>query len=1042
MKPSWRVLLCLALSIAMATVGVVSLSAQGVTTGALGGTVTDESGGALPGVTIEAVHEPTGTRYTAVTRADGEYSIFNVRVGGPYDVTASLEGFATQEQTDIFVKLGGEAEVDFRLTLGAIEDTVTVVGQTSPLFDSSRTGAASSVGLEQIQALPTVGRGLEDFARTNPFFTVSSENEDPDAISVAGRSSRYNNIQIDGAVNNDLFGLADQGTPGGQADATPISLDAIQEIELVLADYDVRQGGFSGGSVNAITRSGSNDLAGSVFYFTRDDGLVGSGPDSLGEFGTFEEDQYGFRLGGKIVENKMFFFVNGEITDRTVPTGWSVDGTGGQQFLNGDAVEAGQIFRDTLISRYGFDPGGLGEQSLDTPSDKFFGRLDFNIADNHQLTLRHNFVDAENDINRPGTRTFEFPSETYTITNETNSTVLQLNSVLGSNKFNEARITLQSIKDRRAGIDGVIFPFIEIENVIPGTGREFEAGTEPFSTQNALDQDVFEFTDDFTWIVGDHNITIGTHNEFFTFDNLFIQNFYGAYEFRTLDDFLAGEARRYRLTVVNPGQPDSQEFEVNQFGFYVGDQWAVRDNFTLTYGLRVDVPFFPDEPSRNPFTETAFGVRTDDIPDGEQLWQPRLGFNWDLSKTSQRQFRGGVGIFAGRAPYVWISNQYARTGVEQSFIEARNVQFNADPFNQPQDIGGASIGEFNFIDPDFQFPQVLRVNLAYDHELPWWGLVASIEGVYSDSQEEILYQNLNVRPTGATQPFDGRPIFETVDPSVTGAYLITNTSEGEQTNIAAKVEKPFGRGVWGFVSYTYGDSEVVNDGSSSRAVSNWQFNEALDPNNPGASRSDFEVEHRFVASLSYRFNRDSRYPTTASLFWNHQSGRPYSTTITGGFPFTSINGDGFTANDLFYVPSGPNDVELIGGTWEQLDAFISSDDCLDSNRGRIAPRNCSNAPWNSTLDLHLAQEIPIGFGHLEITADLLNLANLFDSDSGLLRFVEFNSITAGRFEGVTDDGRPIYLLFREVTDPENNPRFDTHNTRSRWRAKLGLRWTF
>jgi len=1039
MTNRWRISI-LTLVAAIAVAWAPFLFAQGVTTGALSGTVTDDDGAVLPGVTVEAVHQPTGTRYVAVTDAAGRYRILNARVGGPYSVTAQLEGFKPAEQTDIFIRLGEDAIVNFQLQLGAVEETITVVGNVDPLISSSRTGSTSNVSTFDIENLPTVGRGLEDFARTNPFITVSSENTDPESISVAGRSSRYNNIQIDGAVNNDLFGLADQGTPGGQADTTPISLDAIAEIQLLVAPFDVRQGGFSGGGVNAITRSGTNAWKGSVFAYYRDDSFFGDGPSVLGEFGDFEEEQYGFRLGGPLVQDKAFFFVNGETSDKTQPTGWSIDGSGGATFVNGAAVDAAERFRQISINQYGFDPGSIGQQSLTTPSDKFFGRLDFNLGVGQSLTFRHNYVDASNDINRPGSFTFEFPTETYVIANETNSSVLQWNTVWGSDKFNEFRVTYQTIKDRRAGV--VKFPWIEIEDAVP-SGEEFEAGGEPFSSENALDQDVFELTDDFTWIAGDHTVTVGTHNEFFSFDNLFLQNSFGAYEFRDLDDYEAGNVRRFQFTVVPPGQPRSQQFDVQQIGLYAGDEWQAASNFTLQYGLRVDIPYFPDKPSRNPFTEETYGLRTDSIPDGEQLWSPRVGFNWDIGGGGTQQLRGGVGIFAGRTPYVWISNNYARTGIEQQFISATGagIPFNTDPATQQVPAGASlAIGEFNLIDPDFKFPTIARYNLAYDRELPWWGLVGTAELLYADSQDEILYQNVNLVQTG-NLPFDGRPTFSEVDPGVDGAYFITNTSEGEQFNAVLKLEKPYSNGLSGYFAYVYGDSKVVNDGTSSRAVSNFSFNEAVNPNNPETSASDYEVEHRFTAQLSYRFNRSTPYATTVSLFYNHQAGRPYSTLLDSQ-SFDSINGDGTDGNDLFYVPSGPSDVVIINGTFDQLDAYIKSDDCLDSNRGRIAPRNCSTAPWSHTLDLHVAQDIPVFGTNLQLTFDLLNLMNLLDEDSGVLRYANFNAVTIAQYRGLSDDGKPTYLLFSTVTDPDDNPRFTTHPIQSRWRAKFGVRLTF
>ncbi len=1025
--------------------GAVAVEGQ-VTTGSIGGLVTDESGDtSLPGAQVEAVYQPTGTSYSVTTQADGRYKISGVRAGGPYTISVDMDGFEPGVAENIYVSLGETSFVNFGLQLTGVTDVVTVIGTTSALINPARTGAGSSVGTVEIESLPTIGRGLEDFARSNPFFVVNSENEDPEAISVAGRSSRYNNIQIDGAVNNDLFGLADQGTPGGQADTTPISLDAIQEVQLVLAPFDVRQGGFTGGGVNAITRSGTNDWKGTAYYFSRDDSWVGDGPDFLGKFGPFEEDNYGASLGGPISRDKAFFFANLDISERSVPTGWSLDGTSGQCWANCDGTDEAAVLRQFVQSAYGFDPGPLGEQTRETPSDKFFLRFDFNLNDSNTLTARHNYIDAANDVNRPGSFSYEWETETYDFQSETNSTVLQLNSVISSTKFNEARLTFQSVKDRRGGLGGVRFPWVEIENVIDfDTGEdlgEWEFGTEPFSTRNALDQDILEITNDFTWIKGDHTFTFGTHNELFSFTNLFIQNAFGSYEFRTLQDFLNfGNSREFEYAFVNPGQPDAQEFDVNQLGFYFGDQWSAKPNLTFTYGLRLDIPFFPDDPSRNTFTEETYGLRTDELPDGEQLWSPRFGFNWDIKSDGKQQLRGGAGLFAGRTPYVWISNNYARTGIEQTFIRTFvGVPFNPDPDNQPTGFPGSG-GEFNLIDPSFKFPTIARVNLAYDRELPWWDLFLTVEGIIAESQEEIDYKDVNLTRTGEVQPFDGRPLFTRVDPNVSGAYFITNTSKGDATNASIKLERRPGRGVWGFVSYAFGEANTVNDGTSSRAVSNFQFTEAVDPNNVGESPSDFEVEHRINAAIGYSFNADTRYPTTVSAFYNAQAGRPFSHIYS--FQVSQLNNDNYFSNDLLYVPSGPDDVVITNGTWEQLNAFISGDECLNGSRGGIAPRNCSNAPWIHSFDLRISQDIPIKRANLQLSFDLFNLANLLDDDSGLLEYANFNTIGVIDFIGTTDDGRPIYSLDREITDPENNPIFETHNINSRWRAKLGARISF
>ncbi|MEN8162559.1 MAG: carboxypeptidase regulatory-like domain-containing protein [Acidobacteriota bacterium] len=1023
------ILVCVA---ATATVGL----AQGVTTGALSGVVTDPNGEPLPGATVVAELLTTGTRYNTTTDGSGRFRLANTRVGGPYQVNVSIPGLQSREIGNIFVSLGEITNVNVILTLEAAHEEIEVVA-TSVLISPSRLGAASNVGTDVLEALPTIGRGFEDFARTNPMIMVQPDREDgPTVISVAGRNNRYNNIQIDGAVNNDLFGLAASGTPGGQSETTTISLDSIQELQLVIAPFDVRQGGFSGGGINAITRSGTNEVHGSVYSFFRDDGMIGDGPKDFPEFGTYQDLNYGFRLGGPIVKDKVFYFVNADISRREKPAGYSIDGSTGLPFANGTLGAEAERFR-SIMAGYGHDIGGNQEFTRNTDSDKLFARVDFNLSDNHNLTVRHNWVSADNVRLYPSDSTYAFPSYAYNFTNETNSTVFQLDSIFGDSMFNQARVTYQTIKDRRA--PGSIFPRVAVTE-LDDESHGFVTGAERYSTYNSLDQTIIEITDDFTFFVGDHELVIGTHNEIFKFKNLFIENGFGSYEFYTLDDLEAGIASRYYYTYSADDEPHDQ-FNAYQLGFYGGDTWHVADNVNLIFGLRVDIPKFPDAPNRNPATEDLFGYRTDVVPDGNELWSPRFGFNWDIAGQGKMQLRGGVGVFSGRSPYVWISNNYARNGLEQVSISAYGeIPFNPDPYDQPTEIPGAqtSTQEVNLIDPNFEFPQVTRYNLAYDHQLPWWNMVASVEAVYADSQSEILYKNLNLEQTGTT--FDGRPYYERVSDDFSGAYFLTNTAGGEQTNVSFKIEKPFRDGFWGYVSYAWGDSNVVNEGTSSRAVSNWRYMETADPNNMTLSRSDYEVKHRFNASLSYRFNRDSAWSTSVSAFYNHQSGRPFSVlAYSSGYSF---NGDDYRYNDLFYVPASEGEVVIQGGTWEDLNAFINMAG-LNKYRGQIAPRNASVGPWRTDLDIKVAQNIPVGYGELELSLDIANFLNLLDSESGHVRYVPFGNVQAVRYAGEqADTGLPIYQLRYAVSNPEEYPIFELDQVRSRWRAKIGLRWSF
>ncbi len=1015
--------------------------AQGVTTGALAGTVVDPNGDPLPGTTVVAVLTTMGTRYTTIADAAGRFAILNARVGGPYTVSASLSGFQTATAENVYVRLGDQTLLSFELRLEAAAGELIVIGEANPLIGANRMGAASNVGTAALESLPTIGRGLEDFARTNPLFVTNPSEAEATVITVAGRNNRYNNISIDGAVNNDLFGLAATGTPGGQAETVPVSLDAVAELQLVVSSFDVRQGGFTGGSINAITRSGSNRFAGSVYGFYRDDSFVGDGPDSFPELGTFEDTQYGFRIGGPIVQDKAFFFLNFEGSTLDRPTGFSIDGVAGVPWQDGQWVDEANQFRQFIQSQYNYDIGGLGQVTRETPSDKLFARVDFNLDERNNLTFRHNYVDAENLIIRPSSGQYQFPSHNYNMASETNSSVLQWNSVFGDDMFNELRVTYQTIKDRRASTFPP-FPYILI-NDVDGDRNSWAAGPERFSTHNALDQDIIEFTNDFTFFAGDHEIVLGTHNELFSFRNVFIQEGFGAYRFANLDAFYDGIAFQYDITVPAPGADGVDEFDVQHLSFYAGDTWRVKPNLTIVGGLRVDLPLFPDSPTYNPAVEDLYGVNTTEIPDGNILWSPRVGFNWDLTGKGESQLRGGIGLFSGRTPYVWISNNYGRTGIEYLTVRARGaIPFNPDPFNQPTDIGGASTQEVNLIDPDFKFPQVWRLNLGYEQLLPWWNLVGSVEAVYGFSEADILYQNLNIRQTGQVLPFDDRPIYETVSRDFSGAYYLTNSDDDEQLNVTVKLEKPYSAGLWGFVAYTYGRSQVVTDGTSSRAVSNWQFNEAFDPNNPRPGTSDFEVPHRFTASLSYEFNRESPWSTVVSAYYNHQSGRPY-TAIYAFSNSASVNQDFFTSNDLAYIPSGPDDVIITNGTWEQLNSWISMVG-LDKYKGRVTERNESWAPWTTTLDLGIRQRMPFFAGtNFELTLDILNFLNLLDSDSGHVRFVRFGTVTPFSYQGVDQaTGKPIYELRNIVTSPETSSMFQLDNLRSRWQLKLGARWSF
>ncbi len=1023
--------------------------AQTLTTGTLSGVVTDQQGGVLPGVSVVAVHEPTGTRYETVSGGDGRFQIPNVRVGGPYTVTATLSGFKDQTEKNTSVGLGEERTLEFKMPIATLSETVTVIGQST--FSETRAGTAANVHSETIESLPTIARSLTDFARTSPHFNESNSNGGDSFLSVAGRNNRYNNIQIDGAVNNDLFGLAASGTPGGQTGTQPISLDAIQELQLVVAPYDVRQGGFSGGSINAITKSGSNAFNGTGYIFSRNQNLVGKIPSLPStanptpadtKVGTFSDRQGGFSEGGPIVKNRAFFFANLDLGRKTTPNGFSVSGASGQPWGHQPEVQRAV---DLLKNQYHYDPGSLDEFSKASNSDKIFIRTDFNLSPKNQLTVRNNYINglANQSGTTPSGTIYILPGNFYTITDKLTSTVGQLNTTWTS-AFNELRITYQRERNQRD--PGTPFPHLQIDLA---DGSNIRAGSELSSQANRLNQDVLEITNDLTWLRGKHTVTIGTHNELFKFFNVFVQNFFGQYRFSSVDNLAAGLAQSFNHNFSNTSDPvQPAAFSVHQFGFYAGDQWRAKPNFTLTYGIRFDVPQFPDTPHANPLALSTYGFATDIAP-APKMISPRAGFNWDLSHGGavRRQVRGGVGLFAGRTPYVWLSNQYSNTGVDftalaVAFAAANRVPFVADPNNQPLTVAGGIAGSqtINVVDPDYKFPSVLRGNLAYDHQLGFWGLIGTGEVLFSSNVKEIKYQDLNYIPTGASRP-DGRLVYAKKLNSVNDVLLLTNTSgQGGQWSVSYKLDKPFKNGFFAGGSYLYGRSKSTMDGTSSVALSNWRgtYVGAGDINNPSLATSNFDVRHRISlsATIPIPLWRDLR--SAASFYYNRQSGVPYSQVFNG-----DANGDATTTNDLVFVPASADQVIVQGGTWDQLDAYIKNDPAMKDFRGQILPRNSGRAPWTSNLNFRYAVTVPTGGKRkVDVTMDVSNLLNLFDSSRGWVYYPNFQGPTLLQYRGIDAATGKEIISLATITGTTFTGTFTRDDLRSRWQAQWGLRVRF
>ncbi len=1020
--------------------------AQGTTTAAISGTVTDKSGSPLPAATVLVTDVPTGTDYGTTTREDGKYNLLGLKAGEPYTIKVSYVGYATQTKNNVNLELGQNLKLNFQLSEKSVElSSVTVVGEKNAIFSPNRTGSAQNVSTKDIQSLPTIQRAFQDFAKLSPL--VSGSN-----LQVAGRNNRYNNIQIDGTQYNDLFGLGSTGTPGGQTNTNPISLDAIQEFNVVIAPYDVRYGGFTGGGINAVTRSGSNIFKGSIYGFGRNQSLVGKAgfKETDKDYPDFKEYQLGLRLGGPIVKDKLFFFANGELTGLDKPIA--------NQSLTLGPPNASQLADSmkNILAAKGFNAGGYGTYTTQQPSKKLFLRFDYNISKNHKLTLHNNYVNADRDIlnNRNANNRLAFDSYTYNISSKTNSLVALLHSSFGNNISNELIAGYTTIRDRRNGI-GAALPEVQVNE----TNLTMTAGPDRYSSANELDQDILELTDNFTYLAGDHILTFGTHNEFFKFRNLFIRSFFGYYEFKDLTALQNNDPSFYQRVFSRTGDPNqSAEFSVKQFGFYAQDEWSVIPNLKITGGVRIDIPTFPDNPAKNDSVNKYFpGYSTTEVPSGNILFSPRVGFNYDFNNEMSTQLRGGVGIFTGRIPYVWMSNNYGNTGTLYAEVRGSGqaLGFSIDPHNQPG-IGDPGTGAPNFtseidlVDPDFKMPQILRLNAAVDHQLPF-SFVGTVEFLYSKSINDLIYEKLNIKNYNnpSTLPSDGRPVYGGTNGygNFYDVLLLKNTSKGYQYNFTVQVQRNVFEGISANLGYTYGRAFDQNSVLSSQARSQMRYNPISgDPNDPPLTTSTFEVRNRIYTSLTYIHSFFENAPTTISLYYNGQSGQPFSYIVQG-----DLNNDGFDQNDLFYIPKNKNDI-LLGDVqngqyvpasqsqYDALSSFIENNDYLKNHRGQIAERNGANNPWRDILDLRIAQEIPdfMNIGHFRVTLDILNVLNLLNSDWGWDEYI-FSTYSIVNLRG-TDPatGKPVYSFGA----PKNNTPFTADDLNSRWAMQLGVRYTF
>ncbi len=1103
-------------AIALMLTIVTGMRAQGVTTSTISGIVRDAKGGSLPGATVIAVHQPSGTQYGTLARVDGRFVIPNARIGGPYKVSVSFIGFESQDKDGLFLELGNTTNVDFKMVESGTQLAEVVITATvDPVLNSDRTGATTNISNQQITQLPTLSRSFSDYVRLTPQASINSFG----GTNFAGRSDGYNNITVDGALFNNAFGLS--GTVGGQANAQPISLDAVDQIATSIAPYDVTQGSFTGAGINVVTRSGTNDVTGSVYYFTRNQSYVGkkiAGVDN--PYSDFKFNNMGFRVGGPIIKNKLFFFANFERERQDVP-GTTFSATrGGSSGSTVSQVQASDLdlLSTFLQETYGYNAGPYENYKLKQNNDKGTFKLDWNISSNHKFSIKYTYLDSYRDVppSNSGSIVTRQPSQTglpflgayYRINNNLNSVIAELNSTFGNKYANKFQIGYTAFRDfRETPTSSKTIPLVDIAN---GSGGFLTAfGYEPFSAYNILNSNVFQISDNVDIYLAKHTVTLGTYNEFYQFQNGFDPFFYGAYQFNSLGDFYAsagydpatgtsiapvvGRIRQYQLGYAAnaDGTFPLVKVKAYQLGFYAQDKYEFSDKLTVTLGLRADIPTINTDIGRNDVAATyTFSegrqVETDQVQKSQLLWSPRLGFNWDVKGDRSTQMRGGSGIFTGRVPYVWISNQASNNGLlfGSQFYSAANATAAGLVFNQDvnayRPLGAAAVAPANNVNPavtynlavtdnKFKFPQVWRTNVGLDQKLPG-GVIGSFDLAVTRDINAVYHRNINLPDAPNTASgSDNRPIFYKVFPSatsnstantrlnpkVTDAILMSNTNKGYSLFGTAQFKKTFASGINAMVAYTYTQAKSVNDGGSI-AQSIWRDRQISgNPNDNVLGYFNNLVQHRIIASVNSRREYLGFMATTLGFFYSMSPAGRFSYVYSG-----DVNGDNAGGNnDLLYIPRDQSEIALRDITnadatvytaaqqWGDLDTYINQDKYLSSHRGSYAERNGAVQPWRGQLDFRLLQDFYLKTGTkrntLQLSLDIFNIGNLINSDWGVYKTPNRGNLLT--FQGY-DVNKVPQFTYPYLNNADKTPLTTTFRNDlgllSRWQMQLGVRYIF
>jgi hypothetical protein len=1078
-------------------IGVANVAKAQITTSLISGKVTDQKGVTLPGVTITVLNTSTGTRYGAQSNSDGRYTIANVNPGGPYTISASFVGFKKDERTNITLSLGSTT-LNFSL---ADETTTLKEVKVKATAGGTKTGASTRINQNQIRTAPSINRSLQDLTRNTP----QSNNN-----SFQGTNYRYNNVTLDGAINNDAIGfspsLGGQNNASGQVGSStrtsPVSLDAIQDIQVLVAPYDIKIGNVLGGSINAVTRSGTNDFTGSVYGFGRGAFLVGpnnakpaSGGDGSKLPSDFHDYQTGIRVGFPIIKNKLFFFTNEEIARRVDPVIAAAGTAGSSKILSlQDAQNLATAFKSFTG---GLDPGTAGNTSIFSNSNKFFNRLDWNIDDHNQLTIRNNTISSKATNLERDQQNFRFSGIDYTSHNNSTSTVAELKSRFSNSVSNSLVLGYSNVHDFRDPNSNPALPQIEIVGRTPGT--TIFMGTDREAAIFDMHQKTAEFTDNLTWTKGKNTFTFGTHNEFYNITYNFVNSWNGRLAYNSIQDFINNNPARVRANfnytnntrdyiMDNP----SAQFKVNLSSVYGQDEIQLTDNFKLTLALRLD---YAGVPNKQPLSDKTTNAPVDPNygntftytkpKDIKQNYlnnieiNPRMSFNYDIMGDQSVILRGGSGFFTGRVPFAWFGYAFYNNGVTYGAYDVKPsatapIKPGTNPVQAPPNGGlnfvnqqGANTAatgptQVDMIDNNFKMPQVWRSSLALDYttEDQW---KFTVEGIYTKVIHDLKFQQVNTVDQVTYYPYDTQhqqPIFvnQKVNSSYTNAYLLSNTSQGYRYSATAQVGKIFQfsneSALNANVAYTYGHSKDVTNGIRNSMESNWQLNQALNPNKPGLANSNFDIRNRIVSNINLRQDWDAakNYTANFSFFFSAQSGNPY----TYGFLPNAVDGTGQQVS-LAYVPKRGETVnffsDIVGGqTAAQqaaaFDAFIDKSSYLSSRRGDFTQRNAAFTPWNNQLDFRFTQDFKFGGKHKQIitfTYDIINLTNLLNKKWGQYYF-SANTFNSTSSIGLTPKTTPTFAnaatTYPKYTFQDPGVPYSVDLFASRWQMQFGIRYSW